>query len=74
MNHEMTYKYGLEIRQFTDSESASGTAWIVDVMQDKECIMESAGVSGVLLEALKEAVDALASEMASNFLSERLNA
>ena len=74
MNHENTYKYGLEIRQFTDSESESGITWIVDVMEGNDCIMESAGVAGVLSAALREAIDELAHEIASNFLSERLNA
>jgi hypothetical protein len=74
MNHEKTYKYGLEIRQFTDSESETGIAWIVDIMEDNYCIMESAGVAGVLSAALREAIDELAHEMASNFINERLSA
>ena len=74
MDHLNTYRYGLEIRQFASNESTSGMVWIVDVMENGECIIESAGVAGTLLAAMREASDELTHELASQFISERIGA
>ncbi len=63
MIHEATYEYGFEIRKFDDDESKTGIAWLVDIMQGKECIWEGAGVAETLSAALREAADALAEEI-----------
>ena len=73
MSHVNTYHYGLEIRQFIDTESPSGNAWIVDLMDGAECIGEAAGVAPVLMNALTEAAQALSVEIADGYLAERLN-
>lgn len=74
MNHEYTFRYGLEIRQFSDPESESGMCWIVDVMNGNECVIEGAGVSSTLMAAMQEAGKELTHEIASYELERRLNA
>ena len=72
MDHLKTYRYGLEIRQFSDDGSPSGSAWIIDLMNGGECIGEAIGVAPVLAAALAEAARSLTGEIASDYLAERL--
>jgi hypothetical protein len=61
--------YRLSIREFEDMESASERAWIVDVMDTNGgLIIESAGVAGTLMLAMKEAGEAITQHLASEWL------
>ena len=56
MNHLSTTYFRLEIREFDDQESASGKAWLVDLLdQDNNLIGESIGVAPTLMQAMQEA-------------------
>jgi hypothetical protein len=64
--------YRLSIREFEDMESASERAWIVDVMDTNGgLIIESAGVAGTLMLAMKEAGKAITYHLASEWLMAR---
>ena len=56
VNHLSTTYFRLEIREFDDQESASGKAWLVDLLdQDNNLIGESIGEAPTLMQAMQEA-------------------
>ena len=56
VNHLSTTYFRLEIREFDDQESASGKAWLVDLLdQDNNLIGEAIGEAPTLMQAMQEA-------------------
>ena len=56
MNHLSTSYFKIEIREFDDQESASGRAWLIDLLdKDNNLIGEAIGVASTLMAAMQEA-------------------
>jgi len=61
--------YRLSIREFHDQESATGKAWIIDLLSPdgSELIIDSAGVASTLALAMEEAGKAIAVSLSEDW-------